>query len=93
MKIKNPLPFFTILFTFIILFNGKKYDELVTQRLATNVAICLEGEPCGAATSASSSPSAAENSVAKVQLSEGSEHTVKMLNNGAGGQMILNLLF
>ena len=88
MKMKNFLPFFTILFTFIILFNGKKYDELVSQRLATNVAICLEGEPCGAATSASSSPSAAANSVAKVQLSEGSEHTVKMLNNGAGGQMI-----
>ena len=88
MKIKNLLPFFTIIFTFIILFNGKKYDELVTQRLATNVGICLEGEPCGAATSASSSPSAAANSVAKVQLSEGSEHTVKMLNNGAGGQMI-----
>jgi len=88
MKIKNHLPIFTILFTFIIFFNGKKYDELVTQRLTTNVAICLEGEPCGAATSASSSPSAAANSVAKVQLSEGSEHTVKMLNNGAGGQMI-----
>ena len=88
MKIKNFLPFLTILFTFILLFNGKKYDELVTQRLTTNVAICLEGEPCGAATSASSSPSAATNSVSKVQLSEGSEHTVKMLNNGAGGQMI-----
>ena len=88
MKIKNLLPFFTILFTFIILFNGKKYDELVAQRLSTNVAICLEGEPCGAATSVSSSPNAVANSVTKVQLSEGSEHTVKMLNNGAGGQMI-----
>ena len=88
MNIKNFIPFFTVLFTFFILFNGKKYDELVTQRLTTNVAICLEGEPCGAATSASSSPSTAANSVKKVQLSKGPEHTVKMLNNGAGGQMI-----
>ena len=88
MKAKKFLPFFSVLFTLIIFFNGKKYDELVSQRLTTNVAICLEGEPCGAATSASSSPSAATNSVVKVQLSEGSEHTVKMLNNGAGGQMI-----
>ena len=88
MNIKNFIPFFTVLFTFFILFNGKKYDELVTQRLTTNVAICLEGEPCGASTSASSSPSTAANSVKKVQLSKGPEHTVKMLNNGAGGQMI-----
>ena len=88
MKTKNYLPFFTVLFTFLIYFNGKKYDELVTQRLVTNVAICLEGEPCGAQTSASPSSSAAANSIAKVQLSEGPEHTVKMLNNGTGGQMI-----
>ena len=88
MKTKNYLPFFTVLFTLLIYFNGKKYDELVTQRLVTNVAICLEGEPCGAQTSASPSSSAAANSIAKVQLSEGPEHTVKMLNNGTGGQMI-----
>ena len=88
MKAKKFLPFFSVLFILIIFFNGKKYDELVSQRLTTNVAICLEGESCGAATSSSSLPSAAANSVAKVQLSEGSEHTVKMLNNGAGGQMI-----
>ncbi len=88
MKIKNTLPLFTILFTFILFFNGKKYDELVTQRLTTNVAICLEGESCGAVTSATSSPSASSSSIVKAQLSEGPEHTVKMLNSGAGGQMI-----
>ena len=88
MKTKNYLPFFTVLCTFLIYFNGKKYDELVTQRLTTNVAICLEGEPCGAQTSSSPSSSEAANLVSKVQLSEGPEHTVKMLNNGAGGQMI-----
>ena len=88
MKIKNTLPLFTILFTAILFFNGKKYDELVTQRLTTNVAVCLEGEPCGASTSATSSPSASSSSTVKVQLSEGPEHTVKMLNSGVGGQMI-----
>ena len=87
MKIKNTLPLITILFTFILLFNGKKYDELVTQRLTTNVSVCLEGESCGAATSATS-PSSSSSSIVKAQLSEGPEHTVKMLNNGVGGQMI-----
>ena len=88
MNIKNFLPLFSILFTFILFFNGKKYDELVTQRLSTNIAVCLEGESCGAATSSSSSTNAGESSITKVKLSEGSEHIVKMLNNGASGQMI-----
>ena len=88
MKIKNTVPLFTILFTAILFFNGKKYDELVTQRLTTNVSICLEGESCGASTSATSSPSASSSSIVKAQLSEGPEHTVKMLNSGVGGQMI-----
>ena len=34
----------------LFLFNGKKYDELVSSRLNSSVAICLEGQSCGQAT-------------------------------------------
>ena len=87
MKDKNFLPLLVITFTFVLFFNGKKYDEMVANRLTTNVAICLEGQSCGAATVSTSSSSMTE-SVEKVQLSEGSEHIVQMLNSGDGGQMI-----
>jgi pseudoazurin len=87
MKNINLLPLLIITFTFVLFFNGKKYDEMVTKRLSTNTAICLEGQSCGAAT-APSSPSSMVESIEKVQLSQGSEHVVKMLNSGDGGQMI-----
>ena len=31
----------------IFLFNGKKYDESVIERIHLNVNICIEGEECG----------------------------------------------
>ena len=47
------------------------------------------GQDCGSAAQASQSVAAvAPMAVKKVELSEGSEHTVKMLNSGEGGQMI-----
>tara|TARA_B100001142_G_scaffold7679_1_gene7592 strand:+ start:55 stop:645 length:591 start_codon:yes stop_codon:yes gene_type:complete len=87
MKNINLLPLLIITFTFVLFFNGKKYDEMVSKRLSTNTAICLEGQSCGVAT-ALSSPSSMVESIEKVQLSQGSEHIVKMLNSGDGGQMI-----
>tara|TARA_Y100000992_G_C21260127_1_gene490791 strand:+ start:583 stop:1173 length:591 start_codon:yes stop_codon:yes gene_type:complete len=87
MKNKKFLPLLAITFTIILFFNGKKYDELVSQRLASNVAVCLEGQSCGAATASSSSSNVVQ-SAQKVELSQGSEHIVKMLNSGKGGQMI-----
>ena len=35
---------------FLILFNGKKYDEAVIERLALTVNLCLEGQDCGSST-------------------------------------------
>ena len=32
----------------LFLFNGKKYDESVIERIHLNVNICLEGQECGA---------------------------------------------
>ena len=80
-----------LLFTlcFFFLFNGKKYEQAVIDRLSVPVKVCLEGQDCGSAAQASQSVAAvASAEVKKVELSEGSEHTVKMLNSGEGGQMI-----
>ena len=62
--------------------------DRVSARLSSNVSVCLEGQSCGAATSSSTSSSISAESSSKIQLSEGSEHTVKMLNSGDGGMMI-----
>tara|TARA_B100001057_G_scaffold334171_1_gene334760 strand:+ start:198 stop:785 length:588 start_codon:yes stop_codon:yes gene_type:complete len=73
---------------FLILFNGKKYEEAVIDRLSVPVKLCLEGQDCGNAAQASQVMAAAPVEIKKVELSEGSEHTIKMLNSGDGGQMI-----
>ena len=73
----------------LILFNGKKYEEAVIERLSVPVKVCVEGQNCGSTVQASQSAvTVASAAVKKVELSEGSEHTVKMLNSGEGGQMI-----
>ena len=80
--------FLLIPLLFLILFNGKKYEEAVIDRLSVPVKICLEGQDCGSASQASQVMAATPVEVKKVELSEGSEHTIKMLNSGEGGQMI-----
>ena len=85
---KKITPLFVITLALVLFFNGKKYDELLGSRLNNSVSVCLEGQSCGAASSAAVSSTANSAPIAKVQLSEGSEHIVKMLNSGEGGQMI-----
>ena len=85
---KKITPLFVVTLALVLFFNGKKYDELLGSRLNNSVSVCLEGQSCGAASSAAVSSSANSAPMVKVQLSEGSEHIVKMLNSGEGGQMI-----
>ena len=73
---------------FLFIFNGKKYEDAVIARINVPVKICLEGQPCGKPAPTSSMASAANIDVKKIELSEGSEHVVKMLNMGDGGSMI-----
>ncbi len=80
--------FLLITLCFLFLFNGKKYEQAVIERLSVPVKVCLEGQDCGSTAQASMSVAAAPVAAKKVELSEGSEHTVKMLNSGGGGQMI-----
>ena len=85
---KNKTLLIVLPLCFLFLFNGKKYDEAVKERLFLPVKMCLEGEGCGTSSQAIQMASATQVEVKKVELSEGSEHVVKMLNSGDGGQMI-----
>ena len=85
---KNKTLLIVLPLCFLFLFNGKKYDEAVQERLFLPVKMCLEGEDCGTSSQAIQMASATQVEVKKVELSEGSEHVVKMLNSGDGGQMI-----
>ena len=81
--------FLLILPLFILfLFNGKKYEEAVIERLLVPVKVCLEGQDCGTITQTSQIMASVPAEIEKVELSEGSEHTIRMLNSGEGGQMI-----
>ena len=85
---KNKIILLILPLCFLLLFNGKKYDEAVKDRLNLPVKLCLEGEDCGTSSQVSQPTAVAQAAVEKVELSEGSEHIVKMLNSGEGGQMI-----
>ena len=50
---KKITPLFVVTLALTLFFNGKKYDELVTFRLNNSVSVCLEGQSCGATSSAS----------------------------------------
>lgn len=85
---KRNILFFILPLCFLFLFNGKKYDDAVIERIQVPVKICLEGQACGQSTTSTQMSSANTTAVKKVELSEGSEHVVKMLNMGEGGAMI-----
>ena len=68
-------------------FAGKKYEEQVIERITCPTQKCEDGESLDIEIPSMMEESTSE-AVEKVQLSEGSEHIVKMLNSGDGGQMI-----
>ena len=45
---KNKYYLYILPICVLFLFNGKKYDESVIERIHLNVNICLEGQECGA---------------------------------------------
>ena len=47
---KKFIPVFVVTLAVVLFFNGKKYDELVSSRLSSSIAVCLEGQACGQAT-------------------------------------------
>lgn len=53
----------------IFLFNGKKYDDSVIERIHLNVNICVEGQDCGAVLVEASADSGGSSTVSKLYAS------------------------
>lgn len=70
--------------------------DQISERLEPFGSVCRAGSPCDPAANASSSSAAASGSASnslsleRVELSEGNEHTVRMLNIGPGGSMVFD---
>ena len=70
--------------------------DQISDRLEPFGSVCRAGSPCDPAANPSSSSVTAAGSasnslsVEKVELSEGNEHTVRMLNIGPGGSMVFD---
>ena len=70
--------------------------DQISDRLAPFGSVCRAGSPCEPSSNVSSSSATAAGSassslsIEKVELSEGNEHTVRMLNIGPGGSMVFD---
>ena len=70
--------------------------DQISDRLAPFGSVCRAGSPCDPSSSVSSASATAAGSassslsIEKVELSEGNEHTVRMLNIGPGGSMVFD---
>ena len=76
-------------FIFVLPAYSSQAEEALKKRIAPVGSVCMEGEDCSSNV-AVAMPMAANPAVVmeKIELSQGSEHVVKMLNSGAGGTMI-----
>ena len=82
--------FLSLFFLTTLAFAGKKYEDQVIERITCPTQKCEEGQTLDIEIP-SMMEETAEEDVVKVELSEGSEHIVKMLNSGEGGQMIFEV--
>ena len=79
--------FLSLFFLTTLAFAGKKYEDQVIERITCPTQKCEEGQTLDIEIPSMIEETAVED-VVTVELSEGSEHIVKMLNSGEGGQMI-----
>ncbi len=77
-----------ILISFILSVGASEADKAIEKRIAPVGSVCVQGEDCGSAAAPIAAPSS--SNLPKIALSEGSEHTVKMLNSGPGGTMVFD---
>ena len=66
---KKFIPVFVVTLAVVLFFNGKKYDELVSSRLSSSIAVCLEGQSCGQATAMNVAAGGAERSAESIYSS------------------------
>ena len=79
--------FLCLFFLTTLAFAGKKYEDQVIDRITCPTQKCEEGQTLDIEIPSMMEETPVE-AIDKVELSEGSEHIVKMLNSGEGGQMI-----
>ena len=70
--------------------SSSEAKKAIEERLAPVGQVCVEGEGCATTGSEVTAAPVEKKSLPKVQLSEGSEHTVNMLNMGPGGTMVFD---
>jgi len=84
---KNILIFLT--FIFFLPAYSSQAEQAIEKRIAPVGSVCVAGEDCTSNVPvAMAMPSSPVAALEKIELSQGSEHVVKMLNSGAGGTMI-----
>lgn len=75
-------------FIFFLPAHSSKAEDAIKKRIAPVGSVCVAGEDCSSNTPVIAMTSSPAVVLDKVELSQGSEHVVKMLNFGAGGTMI-----
>ena len=78
-----------ITISFILSLGASEAEKAIEKRIAPVGSICVEGQDCAVA-AAPAVQVASTASLPKITLSEGSEHTVSMLNSGPGGTMVFD---
>ena len=78
-----------ITISFILSVGASEAEKALEKRIAPIGTVCVEGQDCGAA-AAPVTQVASAASLPKIALSEGSEHTIQMLNSGPGGTMVFD---
>ena len=84
---KNSRLFFIII-SFILGMGASEAEKAIEKRIAPVGSVCVEGQDCGVTAPAVQVSDKA--SLPKIELSEGSEHIVQMLNSGSGGTMVFD---
>ena len=85
---KNSRLFFIII-SFILGMGASEAEKAIEKRIAPVGSVCVEGQDCGVI-AAPAVQVLDKASLPKIELSEGSEHIVQMLNSGSGGTMVFD---
>ena len=80
---------FFIIISFVLGMGASEAEKAIEKRIAPVGSVCVEGQDCGV-TAAPAVQVSDKASLPKIELSEGSEHIVQMLNSGSGGTMVFD---
>ena len=89
-NILNKLALSALFLSLTISISSSEAKKAIEERLAPVGQVCVEGEGCATTGSEVTAAPVEKKSLPKVKLSEGSEHTVNMLNMGPGGTMAVS---